>query len=323
VSDDRVNPETLAAFLDGTASPEEREGVLRTIASSKEAYARFLEAAAVHRELPSTLAVAPDATPGDTATPRPTAQEVANARWFRRWQAIPVLLAAGAAAVLITRAFLGSEPQSIQLVQATSLTREMGSGALTRTFGDGWNQPPWSAVRGSETSVGSRSLSFRAGARYAELELAARASDSAGVISSADAIAGLLATTEAGAALAATFGDMARAPDFGRRRQRASAARRLRASLGAEGWFDLGVWAETARLAVAARDTAFFDARGRAASELRRILQPRVATSAPRNAEWAPVVDALRPLLAERSWSQNELTEARGAIDAAIAAAAR
>src|SRR4030095_684298 len=104
-----------------------------------------------------------------------TAREAANARWFRRRYVAPVLLAAGIAGVLVVRAFdrySAGGQNSIQLVQATSLTRERGSGRMTRTLGGGWDQPPWSATRGTEASLGPNPFAFRAGARYAEFELA-------------------------------------------------------------------------------------------------------------------------------------------------------
>ncbi len=326
MSEERIDPETLAAFLDGTASPEERDGVLRTLARSKEAYASFLEASAIQRELAAEApVVAPALSPVAPAeASRPSAREAANTRWFRSWKLAPVLLAAGIAGILIVRGMdRGPASGAIQLAQATSLTSERGSGAIERTLGSTWDQPPWSIVRGSEPAVDRRPLAFRAGVRYAELELAARAADSAAVTRSVDVLAQLLATTEGGGPFAATFRDLATEPEFGSASRRAAAAGQLRSLLGSEDWFDLGVWAETARLAIAARDTAFFDPRGRGVSELRRIIEPHTAAAAPESAEWVPVTDALRPLLEGRAASPNDLADAGRAVDAAIAVAAR
>jgi hypothetical protein len=327
VSDERIDPETLAAFLDGTASPEEREGVLRTLSRSKEAYASFLEASAIQRELAAeTPAVAPAApVAASVEPPRSPAREAANARWFRRPRYVtPALLAAGVAAIMVVRGIGGPVGQgAIQLAQATSLTQERGSGALARGLGDAWDQPPWAVVRGSESSLATRSVAVRSGARYAELEAAAQAADSAAVSRSAESLAQLLSSVEGAAPIAASVRDMARPPDFGGRAQRATVAGQLRALLGAEDWFDLGVWTETARLAVAARALAFFEPGGRGVAELQRILQPHIAESRSDSAEWGPVIEALRPLIAGRVWSPNELPAIEARVRVAMEAAAR
>ena len=327
MSDDRIDPETLAAFLDGTASPEEREGVLRTLARSKEAYASFLEASAIQREIaaeaPAIVPVPPVAT--SVATPGSTAREAANARWFRRrWYVTPGLLAAGLAAILVVRGIGGPVDQgTIQLAQATSLTQERGSGALARALGDAWDQPPWSVVRGSESNLAARTVAVRSGARYAELEAAAQAADSTAVTRSAESLAQLLSSVEGAAPIAASVRDMARPPNFGGRAQRATAAVQLRALLGAEDWFDLGVWTETARLAVAARALAFFESGGRGVAELQRILRPHIAESRSDSAEWAPIIEALRPLIDDRAWLPNDLPTIEQSVRAAMEAAAR
>lgn len=322
MSDDRIDPETLAAFLDGTATPEERDGVFRTLAHSKEAHASFLEAAAIHREL---SAETPDVTPGAGASaaavaaepPRPSAQETAHARWFRRWHLLPVVIAAGLAAILLARNTRNpGSSAAIQLAQATRLTRTSGSGTLGRALGETWAEPPWSTVRGAESTMASRRLAFRAGVRYAELEAAAQASDTTAVARSAELLAQLLSSTEGAAPIAANFRDLGGSAEFGGRSERAASAGQLRELLGAGDWFDLGVWTETARLAAAARETSFFDAGGRGVATLRRIVGSG-------GGDAGPVTDELRPFLAGRTWSPDDMADAARAINAAMTAAAR
>ena len=322
MSDDRIDPETLAAFFDGTASEEEREGVMRTLARSKEAYASFIEAAAVHRALQDEMP-ARASTDSIGLVGGPTAS---STKPTRRWLIAPLLLAAGIAGVIVFSRFDGSATQgAIQLAQNTRLTRDEGSGSLARAFGETWDQPPWSVARGSEASLPSRPRAVRAGARYAELELAAQAADTAAVLRAAEALGQLLAPVEAGAPVAAEFQELSRAPDFGGPPRRSATAGRLRALLGAEAWFDLGVWTETARLAVAARDVAFFDRNGPAVAELRRIMSTdggRVTGPAD-STSWEPVARALEPLLAERSWTTGDLDAIDRAIRTTMAVAAR
>ena len=45
MSDERIDPEMLAEFLEGRLAPAERERVLQALAESPEAYADFIEAA--------------------------------------------------------------------------------------------------------------------------------------------------------------------------------------------------------------------------------------------------------------------------------------
>lgn len=323
MSDERIDPETLAAFFDGTASPEERDSVMRTVARSKEAYASFLEAAAVYRELEDATA---GNGPGQMDVVRGAGGSgTAGAKPARRWIIGPLLIAAGVVAVLfLSRSNASTEHAAIRLAQDTRLTRELGSGSLARSFGNAWDQPPWSVVRGSEASLPPGPRAVRAGARYAELEVAAQAADTDAVRRATEAIGQLLASVEAGAPVSAMFREVSRAPDFGGRPRRAAAAAELRASLGADTWFDLGVWGEMARLAVAARDVAFFAQDGPAIAELRRIVRAGGRAAAPRDSiAWASVATALQPLLSDRAWTVNDLDVIDRAVGATMAVAAR
>ena len=332
MSDERIDPETLAAFLEGRVSPEEREAVLRTLARSKEAYASFMEASAIHRELADSSPISAGAAvvPPPAAPDRlvagsvgGTAREAANARWFRPRRFAPILIAAGFFAILIARGGTrrAAEDEAIRLAQGTTLTTDRGSGTLTRTLGDTWDQPPWSIVRGGETTSADRALAVRAGVRFAEFEIAAQLADSTAATSSAQSIAQLLSNTEGAAPIAATFRDLASAPSFGGRSQRATSAGQLRALLGTPDWFDLGVWAGTARLAALAGDTAFFAPGSRGTSSLRRLLEGHTGNQA--SDEWRPVVNALQPVLMDRVRRRDELAEVGRAVDSAIAEAAR
>jgi hypothetical protein len=213
-------------------------------------------------------------------------------------------------------------PDAIQLAQTTSLTRDRGSGSLARALGADWDRPPWSVVRGADSPLASRPLAFRAGARYAQLEMATQTADSTEVGRATEAIAQLVGTVEAGAAVAARFRDLARRPEFGGSTSRAQTARQTRALLGEPDWFDLGTWAETARLSLSARNVGFFAPDSPATRELRRIVGPHVDGKSSADAAWVPVVDAIRPLRSARSWSPNDIPVLDQIVRAVIAAAA-
>lgn len=323
MSDERINPETLAAFFDGTASLEERDSVMRTLARSKEAYASFLEAAAVYREMEDPTAAD---GPGQIGVVRGSGGSgTARAKPARRWIIGPLLIAAGIVTVLfLTRSNASNDAAAIRLAQDTRLTHESGPGSLARSFGSAWDQPRWSVARGSEASLPPGPRAVRAGARYAELEVAAQAADTDAVRLATETIGQLMASVEAGAPVSAMFRELSRAPDFGGRARRAVAAAELRSSLGADVWFDIGVWSEMARLAVAARDVAFFAQDGPAIAELRRIVRAGGRAAPPGDgAAWASVATALQPLLSDRAWTVNDLDVIDRTVGSAMAVAAR
>ena len=317
VSGERVDPERLAAFLDGTASLEERDAVIRALANSPEAYADFLEASAIYRELtgdPGSTAPVEPAAPSVTAGP---AMRLARRRWFLA----PLALAAGLAAVMVIRRPTSDALGPTQLVQATGLTRERGAGGIARVLGNDWDRAPWSVVRGAEVALPSRPLAFRAGVRSTELELAAQVSDSTAVVRAADAIVELLGSVEAGAAVASNVRGLVRRPDFGGPAGRAQTARQTRLLLGEPDWFDLGAWAEAGRLALMTRNTGFFAPDSPASRELRRIVEPHVdGTSA--DGDWRPVIDATGPLRSDRPWTPNDIPALEQIVRAVISAAA-
>ena len=165
MSEERIDPETLAAFLEGGLAPAERERVVRALAESPDAYADFIEAAAVAREVDADA----DA-PVAPATVVPI-----NASKSRRtsWYLGSVLLAAGIAAIVVAKRGPASATDAgtaIMLAQATHVV-PVHSGAVATILGESWDQPPWSVARSGESGAGDAARAFRAGARYAEMEV--------------------------------------------------------------------------------------------------------------------------------------------------------
>jgi hypothetical protein len=317
VSGERVDPELLAAFLDGTASAEEREAILRTLSRSKEAYAEFSEASAIHRDLEN-----PKQSPPILVDVPPAPASRAPHASRLRWLVPSMLLAAAIAGIAIVTQLRGTIPErTIRLAQATRLTRETGAGALTRQLGSSWDQPEWSASRGTDGATAVAGRAFRAGVRYADFEIASQANDSSGAIRAATALGGLLTSIDGGAPLAESLRSLAASAGTVSAHDRATAAVQLRSVLGTGDWFDLGVWTETARVSVLARELVFFDSAGPAVAELRRII--KAGTASVSNADWRAATDPLRPLVANRTWSTSDLSTIDQAIRAAMISAAR
>jgi hypothetical protein len=319
VRGERIDSETLAAFLDGALPPAERARVMRVLAESPEEYSQFVEAAAVKRDL---VIDASPAMPPETSALQASSSRSRATRWSRARYIVPFLVAAGFTGLIIVRRFgTDAAAGSIAFVQDTRLVRP-GSGSVATVLGEAWDQPGWSVVRGGGVNLGDRASAFRAGVRYAELEVAAKAADSAAVMRLSEPLAQTVGGIDAGAPVAAQFRELARAPDFGGSARRARAAEELRSLSRASAWFDAGAWTEMARLALAANQLSLFAPNGKAIAELQRIVGALESSPEQRSAA-SPLLDALQPLLSGRNWSTGDRDSLSRILQAAMVAGAR
>lgn len=314
MSGERVDDETLAAFIDGTLPPAERERVLHVLASDPEAYADFLESSRILAELEAGAAsgtvsadhgsrLAPEVAPANGGLPR---------RWPRVLSiAAPFLAAAGIAGILL---FPGrsAAPDTIALMQGVTLARATGDGSVSRTLGEGWDQPGWSVVRGAESNA-SPGTAARIGARVAQLEYAAGARDSVAYRQVQLTIGALLAAVEGTGPIVAGLAQLAISDSTGRARL----ASQLRAVTGETSAFDIGAWLETARLAAMSGHDDYLAPDGAAVATLRALLT--TLDRAPPAGDWSVILSQLREIA--RQPGDPALTRAR--VDSAMAAIPR
>ena len=257
MNDARLDPETLAAFLDGKLDPSERTRVLQILADHPEQYEVFADAAR-----------AAGALAGPTLVPIDTARR-------RRW-AVPVAaaVAAGiAAAVFLPRG--GADVDSpAALAGAFEVVSVTGNGSLALRLGANWDQPGWSVTRGV-TRTADRATAFRLGARATDVEIAVKARDSVALRLVGAELVDLAASQEAGAAVAAVYREMLAAGLDGSAEARAQAASQLKGVSGEGLWFDLGAWAEAARVALAAGRLEFVRDRRSAVTRFRERVMER------------------------------------------------
>jgi hypothetical protein len=256
---ERVNPELLAAFLDGKLSGDERARVVATLADSEEDYEALLNAAAIAQHLD------------------PAPQVVRRrARFVPTGRARYVLAVVGSAAVLLlavlpfVRRGAGNRP--VDFLRATAASSPRGPGSMASTFGSGWETPSWTAVRGPADVLSSRARAFRLGARVAQLELSFELRDSAAVSSAALPLAQLAGELEAGTPVSSMVLHLAGTPGLTTVDQRRALFESARAIAHDTAWFDVGVWAEGSRLSLRAeRETRI--ARGHhIARQLERVV---------------------------------------------------
>jgi hypothetical protein len=256
MNDARLDTETLAAFLDGKLDPSERTRVLRILADHPEQYEVFADAARAAGALAETPVVPIDAARR------------------RRW-AVPV--AAAVAAGIAAAVFLPRRNAAVDTPAALATAFEAvtvtGNGSLALRLGANWDQPGWSVTRGV-TGIAARMTAFRLGARATDVEIAIKARDSAALRLVGAELVDLVASHEAGAAVAAAYREVVAAGLDGSAEARARAASQVRELLSEGLWFDLGVWAEAARVALAAGQLEFVRDRRSAVRRFReRVLE--------------------------------------------------
>jgi hypothetical protein len=288
----RIDEETLAAFLDGNLPPAERASVLREIANNPESYSEFLDAASV------AAAANADIATGAERTPR---------RWRRSTVFAGTLLAAAgiAAVIFVPR---NRTIDTVDLMQRAQLASATGAGSVNTSLGSDWDRPGWSVVRGSEVSAVSAGTAARVGARVAQLEYAAAASDSLAWQRIAATLADLVTSIEGASPVAQQL----RAGRMLGGEQRATVARQLRDLSGAASAFDVGVWLETARLAAASGRSDYFRTDGDARASLQHVTTA-IERDLP---NWSSIISQLKAL--ERDTA--ELSVIRSRVDSAMAA---
>lgn len=275
---DALDPETLAAFLEGRLSKEERDQVLRALDESPGDVAWLADASAALSALEPAGGAHSHASSG---TGQPVDQ-VAQARGRRLRLSLGVGgLAAAAALAMLLLLRPGSRPGapadvSVLLV-GRSLAPARGDGALARALGEGWSSPGWTVWRGSEAgTLTPRQRSTRIGARLADVGVALDAQDRTAAVGALDEVIALLADVDAAGPVAAEHARLRTALRSGgvddSVLRAASAAREHLRSVLASPWVDLGSWEELARLAAATEQWSFFSA-DRGGSALDQVVR--------------------------------------------------
>lgn len=226
MSETRLSPETLAAFVDGTLDASEREKVLATLADSPDDYDALLDTVAVADEMQRS-----------SFRPR-----VKAARWR---YVVPALAAATILALILPGR---RAPADLVTRMASAVSLDDGPGRTLEThLGPLWDQPGWSVTRGNENSLSGSAVAFRLGARGVLYEVAARLSDRAAATLVSAELQGLLRSLRGGAPVAGLY-----APELlDDKDSRAERGEALERVAGHPGSFHLGAALEVLRLTLA------------------------------------------------------------------------
>jgi hypothetical protein len=326
LNSEQIDPETLAAFLDGTLPASERERLLRVFAQGGAAYEDLIEAQALQAAELGVANQAPPASSPPIASLPDTPPE--DTKWWRRrttWGLAPFLAAAGIAAAVLLQREDGSPPPST-MVATVQVVSSAGAGAanLDSAFGAGWNEPDWSTVRGPRESLEDRVRGFRLGVRFVDFDLALSSNDTAAQRTTTRLLSSLAESAEMGTDVArrveALASDPAKRPT---RADLAIVADDLRTLVNEPEWFDVAVWSETARLFARTHQTAFFAADAAPMRELRRIL-PVFDETQPNGAQGdTDLVQPLRGLVKRRVMTAAEVRSIMPILDSTVARGGR
>ncbi len=267
VKRETLDPEVLAALLEGTLPPHERNEALERLARSPDDYEAFVEAASVLRDLEDDTGTAPVSPPPPPTVPPPVREIRPPRRWLPEAKLWLPLAAAVACVLVVQRVLLddGDAPQTpVALLDRAPLVAAAGSGSLERSLGAGWDQPGWSVRRGGGQSLAEQRRGFRIGVRLAELDAALDAGDAEAVRDVAPDLVALI--DQIGSNAGPLVRDYQRISDLATRQEprrepdlEAESAAELTELFREAPWFGLGVWVEQARLATLAGRTELFD----------------------------------------------------------------
>ena len=286
-----IDPERIAALIDGRLNADQRAALLAELDASPEAFEAYSDAVAALRDIdgdrPASIG---GGTPPSGRVSRP----------FRSYAPTIALAAVILIAVALPLARSARGPRLDEPRTLAALLQPTSSGVTT----------PWSELRGSGDALSPRARGVRIGARIVDLELLARSRDTSAARVALQ-VAALLDGIPAGSLAASAYRSLAvtgtGTPSPAALGGAASFAEQVAG--GAE--VRAGAWIEAARVAAAQRNESFFQssrtrdaergiaslenlpASARAAlAELSRLL-----AASPR--DWPAIENALTALLRE------------------------
>ena len=265
-------------------SIDERIGGLLEGRLSAEARAELMRELAADPMLVERLANAARATADSESEQFTTETRTATRPRFRPRLAYVLPLAAAAAVAVV---LIVPRPRDViagpELIALTDpLVTTGGEGSVDRNFGPGWAYSG-SGVRGNDVN---RELAFLAGAQITDLRLALNSGDSVAARLVLPSLIRSLRTLQGASPYAVRMSAFsgklsANTPPRELLAETTTTAESLRLLMQDGPWFDLGIWVESARLAVLKRDTTFFAPAGPANRELTRFIADREAQLPP------------------------------------------
>ena len=326
MNSESIDPETLAAFLDGTLQESDRERVLQALARGGAAYEDLIDVHALQQAGDIAVASPPVAAPAPSLGSRTAEQPRAASRRWRRpnmWVLPTFLTAASIATFVLLRGRDHASTASPTIGTMARVTAAANGVDPASAFGAGWDQANWSTARGSTGSLDDRVYAFRLGVRFVDFALAVSSSNSDARYTLGQAVSVLASSALAGTPVAARVdaitADSAMHPTAA---ELATLSEDVRALASQPDWFDAAVWSESARLAARARETAFFAHDSAPMRELRRIVA-RLNSGPSGGAAPNEIVESLRRLAEQHLSSPVDFNAIGPLLDSTVARGGR
>jgi hypothetical protein len=234
----RIDPELLAAFLDGKLGPEERTRVIAALGASRDLIRTYADAVGATREL--------EADPRLPVVPIP-ARPRGTPRWMLATLSVAALLLVTVGMLLLRRPVTTPALGAAESIVASARTEAGRDLALPAR--------PWHVLRGNGDIVSSRGRGVRIGAMIADLELTTAAGNADVAI--ALRIAALLDSVPGGFIGGRVYADLAMRDASSLSRAALRAASGTAELVVNRRELRVGVWLETARVAMGRQDSTF------------------------------------------------------------------
>jgi hypothetical protein len=325
LSNERIDPETLAAFLDGTLSASDRERLLRAAAQGGVAYDQLIEAQALLYDGVARVEATrlPVAVTSDAVSEGRASN---GARWWTRgaaWKLGAILAAASIAGILVQRA-VGS-PDASPTAGTVRHVMALAAGANPDSaFGAGWHQIDWSITRGaSQSSADDGVYAFRLGVRFVDLAVALSSNDTSTRRILSQTLVALASNAEIGSPVAGRIEALSAASGRPTVAEVSSVGDDLRTLVNHPVAYDAAVWTESARAGARANQTEFFARDGAPIRELQRIIAQLEALQPPGPASTAEVLQTLKQVDEQSRTSPADVGAIASMLDSTVARGGR
>lgn len=323
MSTERIDPETLAAFLDGTLSASDRERLLRAAAQGGAVYEQLIEAQALlYDGVAGTEAIVPRVSV-TTAQPLESRPSAKGSWWMRNtWKLGGILVAAGIAGIIWKRR--AELPNASPTAGTVQHVMALAAGATPDSaFGVGWDRIDWSITRGPTQSADDGVYAFRLGVRFVDLAVASSSNDTSARHALGQTLVALASGAETGSPVAARIEALAAADQRPTVEEMSSICEDLRTLVNHPAAYDAAVWTESARAGARANQATFFAPNGRPMRELKRIIAKleELPPSGPRPT--AEVLQALRQVDEQSRTSPADVSAIASMLDSTVARGGR
>ena len=247
-SENDIDLELIAAFIDGRLSGAERERAVKLLASSEAAFEIYSDVLGVQTDLGPEKVVA--------IGPR-------RERAARRWRTVVPLAAAAVLLIAIVPTVRARRDRALFSSTTIAIAQPlMGRAESPGVLGPGWDQRNWSVTRGGTSRLVDSTIAFRLGVRAVDLQVAMATGDTVSAGRLADEIVASLVVVPLSESVKADYSALrARLTSSAPRAQFVASASQAEDAmdefLGSR-WFSFGRWFGAGELAARTHAPEFF-----------------------------------------------------------------